>query len=100
MSHVRVYADCTVSSPVATIHGTRIAPQKSADEQLMVHPGLLWVNDYDNFTCLRLRRRPFELEGRWPWLALVSLRLVFAMVCVPDYLRTSAGFGRSHIDTV
>jgi hypothetical protein len=28
----------------------------------------------DSFTCLRLARRAFELAGRWPWLAFLSLR--------------------------
>ncbi len=48
--------------------GSLVQIRRSVGGHLLLrgNPGLLWVNDYDNFTCLRLRRRPFELEGRWP----------------------------------
>ena len=103
-------ADLTARIPVAHATGTAyVGPPglKFVNSRLEsrvnpIGPGCirLSVNSYDSFTCLRFRRRPLELEGRWPWLALVSLRLVFAMVCVPDYFHTSVGVGRIHIDTV
>ena len=55
---------------------------------------------YDSFTCFRFSRRALELDGRWPWLALVSFRLVLAIFEVPDDFQTSAGLCRIHIDSI
>ena len=62
---------------------------------LILHPDE--SGDYDNFTCFRLRRRAFELAGRAPWLALLSLRFVFAMIRDPDIWRCSTAFDSTSI---
>jgi hypothetical protein len=75
-----------MTNPLIGCDVTVISQQKSLPFQRgRLFEFYFYRKAYDSFTCFRFSRRPFELAGRLPWLALFNFRFVFAIVPNPEH---------------